>query len=131
MISYQSIVDKIIAFCENAGYTYSFSENKFYGMPFEVNEFVNKEGVKDYLEEVKKFGYKIALASSSTKEWVTHYLGELGLLKYFDWSFMIAIPFASSNLVEFSSIIKLPSINVSLTISLKFSIFKSEIMLES
>lgn len=41
-------------------------------------------GVKDYLEEAKKLGYKIALASSSTKEWVTHYLDELGLLNYFE-----------------------------------------------
>ncbi|MFJ7978282.1 HAD family hydrolase [Peribacillus sp. JNUCC 23] len=41
-------------------------------------------GVKDYLEEAKKLGYRIALASSSTKEWVTHYLGELGLLNYFE-----------------------------------------------
>ncbi|MFD6441180.1 HAD family hydrolase [Peribacillus sp. NPDC060186] len=43
-----------------------------------------REGVKDYLEEAKKFGYKTALASSSTTEWVTHYLGELGLLNYFE-----------------------------------------------
>ncbi|MFF2286805.1 HAD family hydrolase [Peribacillus butanolivorans] len=43
-----------------------------------------REGVKDYLEEAKKFGYKIALASSSSKEWVTYYLGELGLLNYFE-----------------------------------------------
>lgn len=43
-----------------------------------------REGVKDYLEEAENFGYKIALASSSTKEWVTHYLGELGLLNYFE-----------------------------------------------
>jgi putative hydrolase of the HAD superfamily len=43
-----------------------------------------REGVKDYLEEAKKIGYKIALASSSTKNWVTHYLGELELLNYFE-----------------------------------------------
>ncbi|MFD6209516.1 HAD family hydrolase [Peribacillus sp. NPDC060253] len=43
-----------------------------------------REGVKDYLEAAKKNGYKIALASSSTKEWVTHHLGELGLLHYFE-----------------------------------------------
>ncbi|CAK6477974.1 Phosphorylated carbohydrates phosphatase [Peribacillus frigoritolerans] len=43
-----------------------------------------REGVKDYLEEAKRNGYKIALASSSTKEWVTHHLGELGLLHYFE-----------------------------------------------
>lgn len=43
-----------------------------------------REGVKDYLEEARKFGYKIALASSSTRECVTHYLDELGLLSYFE-----------------------------------------------
>jgi putative hydrolase of the HAD superfamily len=41
-----------------------------------------REGVKDYLEEAKRNGYTIA--SSSTKEWVTHHLGELGLLHYFE-----------------------------------------------
>jgi hypothetical protein len=49
---YCGLLDKIIAFCENAGYTYNFNENKFYGMPFEVNEFVNKEGVKDYMKSL-------------------------------------------------------------------------------
>lgn len=49
-----------------------------------MKTFEAREGVKDYLEEAKKLGYKIALASSSTKEWVTQYLGELGLLNYFE-----------------------------------------------
>ncbi len=44
-----------------------------------------REGVKNYLGEARKLGYKIALASSSTKEWVTNYLKELGLLHYFDY----------------------------------------------
>ena len=43
-----------------------------------------REGVKDYLEEAKNSRYKIALATSSTKEWVTYYLYELDLLHYFD-----------------------------------------------
>jgi putative hydrolase of the HAD superfamily len=43
-----------------------------------------REGVKEYLEEAKKMGLTIAIASSSSKEWVTHYLGELGLLNYFE-----------------------------------------------
>lgn len=43
-----------------------------------------REGVQDYLEEAKRNGYTIALASSSTKEWVTHHLGELGLLHFFE-----------------------------------------------
>ncbi|KWW17616.1 MULTISPECIES: HAD family hydrolase [Peribacillus] len=43
-----------------------------------------REGVKEYLEEAKNAGYKIALASSSSKEWVTLYLEKLGLLHYFE-----------------------------------------------
>jgi len=43
-----------------------------------------REGVKEYLDEAKSSGYKIALASSSSREWVTHFLGELGLLNYFE-----------------------------------------------
>lgn len=43
-----------------------------------------REGVKDYLEAAKEFGYKIALATSSSREWVTYYLEELGLISYFE-----------------------------------------------
>ena len=46
---YVGLLDKIIAFCENAGYTYNFRENKFYGLPFEVDEMVTKEGVKGFM----------------------------------------------------------------------------------
>jgi len=49
---YVGLLDKIIAFCENAGYSYNFVENKFYGLPFEVNDLVNKEGVKDYMKSI-------------------------------------------------------------------------------
>lgn len=41
-------------------------------------------GVLDYLQEASEMGYKIGLASSSSKEWVTNYLDELGLLKFFE-----------------------------------------------
>lgn len=44
---------------------------------------VEREGVRDYLEEAENLGYKIALASSSTRKWVTHYLTKLGLIDYF------------------------------------------------
>ena len=49
---YIGLLDKIVAFCESAGYTYSFENNKFYGLPFEVNEFVSKGGVKDYMNAI-------------------------------------------------------------------------------
>ena len=49
---YIGLLDKIVAFCESAGYTYSFENNKFYGLPFEVNDFVSKGGVKDYMNSI-------------------------------------------------------------------------------
>ena len=52
---YVGLLDKIVAFCENAGYSYQFENNKFYGLPFEVNEMISKEGVKDYMESITSF----------------------------------------------------------------------------
>ncbi len=49
---YVGLLDKIVAFCENHGYTYQFEENKFYGLPFEVNEMVSKAGVKEYINAI-------------------------------------------------------------------------------
>ena len=52
---YVGLLDKIIAFCETAGYTYKFENNKFYGPPFEVNDFVSLGGVKDYMKSITHF----------------------------------------------------------------------------
>ena len=52
---YVGLLDKIIAFCETAGYTYKFENNKFYGPPFEVNDFVSLGGVKDYMKFITHF----------------------------------------------------------------------------
>ena len=49
---YVGLLDKIIAFCESAGYTYKFLNNKFYGPPFEVNDLVSHGGTKDYMESI-------------------------------------------------------------------------------
>ena len=49
---YVGLLDKIVAFCENHAYTYQFENNKYYGLPFEVNEFVSKEGVKEYINKI-------------------------------------------------------------------------------
>jgi len=49
---YCGLLDKIVAFCESAGYSYKFENNKFYGPPFEVNELVSLEGVKDYMKSI-------------------------------------------------------------------------------
>ena len=52
---YVGLLDKIVAFCEQLGYTYEFIDNKFYGLPFEVNEMISMEGVKDYMASITSF----------------------------------------------------------------------------
>lgn len=49
---YVGLLDKIVSFCEQYGYTYRFEDNKFYGFPFEVNELISYEGVKDYMNSI-------------------------------------------------------------------------------
>ena len=52
---YVGLLDKIVAFCEKSGYSYEFENNKFYGLPFEVNDFVSHGGVKDYMKSITSF----------------------------------------------------------------------------
>jgi len=49
---YVGLLDKLINFCEQYGYSYKFEENKFYGLPFEVNDNISLEGVKDYMNSI-------------------------------------------------------------------------------
>jgi superfamily II DNA or RNA helicase len=51
---YIGLLDRIVRFCETHNYTYEFKNNKFYGLPFEVNERISKEGVKDYMTAISK-----------------------------------------------------------------------------
>ena len=51
---YIGLLDRIIRFCEDHEYTYEFADNKFYGLPFEINENISKEGVKDYMTAISK-----------------------------------------------------------------------------
>jgi hypothetical protein len=39
---YVGLLDKLIRFCEQHEYTYEFRDNKYYGLPFEVNEMISK-----------------------------------------------------------------------------------------
>ena len=52
---YIGLLDKIVSFCDQLNYTYEFKENKFYGLPFEVNDFVSHEGVKDFMNSITQF----------------------------------------------------------------------------
>jgi superfamily II DNA or RNA helicase len=49
---YVGLLDKIVNFCKQYGYTYKFEDNKFYGLPFEVNDGISYEGVKDYMHSI-------------------------------------------------------------------------------
>ena len=52
---YVGLLDKIINFCETYNYSYTFEDNKYYGMPFEVNEGISREGVKDYMASITSY----------------------------------------------------------------------------
>lgn len=43
-----------------------------------------REGVGQYLEDARKYGLKIALATSSKRSWATTHLTNLNLISYFD-----------------------------------------------
>ena len=49
---YVGLLDKIVSFCENYGYSYKFEDNKFYGTPYEENDHISLEGVKDYMNSI-------------------------------------------------------------------------------
>jgi len=49
---YVGLLDKIISFCERHDYTYKFADNEYYGTPFEVNEGISYDGVKDYMRSI-------------------------------------------------------------------------------
>jgi len=51
---YVGLLDRIIQFCKDHKYTYEFLDSKYYGTPFEVNEMISREGVKDYMRAISK-----------------------------------------------------------------------------
>ena len=51
---YIGLLDRIISFCERRDYTYKFIDNEYYGSPFEINEGISKQGVKDYMSAICK-----------------------------------------------------------------------------
>jgi len=51
---YVGLLDRIIQFCKDHEYTYEFVDNKHYGLPFEVNEMISNEGVKDYMTAISR-----------------------------------------------------------------------------
>ncbi len=49
---YIGLLDKIVSFCQRRGYSYKFVDNEYYGTPFEVNEGISYQGVKDYMNAI-------------------------------------------------------------------------------
>ena len=49
---YVGLLDRVIQFCKDHGYTYEFKDNKHYGTPFEINPNISQEGVKDYMNAI-------------------------------------------------------------------------------
>ena len=52
---YVGLLDKIRQFCKDHEYTYEFKKNEYYGLPFEVNPHISREGVKDYVTSISKY----------------------------------------------------------------------------
>ena len=49
---YTGLLDKVIAKIKNHGYTYEFRDNKYYGLPFEINDEITPEGVSGYMSYI-------------------------------------------------------------------------------
>ena len=49
---YIGLLDRIISFCQRHDYTYKFVDNEYYGTPFEINDGISYEGVKDYMQSI-------------------------------------------------------------------------------
>ena len=49
---YIGLLDKLITFCENHNYKFEFVENKYYGLPGEMDNSISMEGVKDYMVSI-------------------------------------------------------------------------------
>ena len=52
---YVGLLDRVIAFCDQYGYTYEFRDNKFYGLPYEENENISPQGVADWVKTITTF----------------------------------------------------------------------------
>ena len=49
---YVGLLDKLIEKLKLHNYTYEFRENKFYGLPFEINEEISQEGTTGYMQSI-------------------------------------------------------------------------------
>lgn len=49
---YIGLLDKLLKFCEDHGYKFEFQDNKYYGLPIDLNKMISYEGVKDYMTSI-------------------------------------------------------------------------------
>ena len=52
---YVGLLDKVVSWAKRYDYNIEFENNKFYGTPFEENEMISYEGVKDYMTRISKY----------------------------------------------------------------------------
>ena len=52
---YGGLVDKIVNWARKSEYSLEFENNKHYGTPFEENEIMSREGVKEYMTRISKY----------------------------------------------------------------------------
>jgi len=52
---YAGLLDKVVSWAKKSDYKVEFKHNKFYGDPFEENENISREGVKDYINSICKY----------------------------------------------------------------------------
>ena len=67
---YVGLLDKVTSFCKRHDYDFEFLDSKFYGLPYEENDKISEEGVKDYVTAISKYkprGYQIEGISDALK----------------------------------------------------------------
>ena len=67
---YVGLLDKVTSFCKRHDYEFEFLDSKFYGLPYEENDKISEEGVKDYVTAISKYkprGYQIEGISDALK----------------------------------------------------------------
>ena len=52
---YVGLVDKIASWARKSEYSLEFENNEFYGSPFEENEMISHEGVREYMTKISKY----------------------------------------------------------------------------
>ena len=51
---YVGLLDKIVSWAKKSEYSVKFLDNEYYGTPFEQNEEISREGVKDYMRAISQ-----------------------------------------------------------------------------